>query len=238
MNLHYSYLFSRKTYYIMLSLVLVYLIGVTYFSRFYLSEAELLFDREFYNNEYMLESINLGKIMIVLFNFVLITNSFVFNKYDYFLISRKPRKKVIFSKIFIVFIISTIYTFMLVILLYLIPSFLTPYMLPDNFFIIARLLAVFSAYYLALFTFIIIIFKHIYFLFFSFAGFLVSFLSSEFLIEKNQSSSFNAFISLLFPDITRFINFGYDFLYGSIFVLSLTICLILVSIKHYTICDI
>lgn len=222
----------------MLSMVLIFLIGVIYFSRFYLGNAELLFDKAYYYNEYYMESLNLAKMMIVLFNFVLVTNSFVFNKYDYFLITRKSRKEVIISKVFILLILSILYTFIIMFMFFLIPLFLTPYMRIFDFFDITKLMMVFSVYYLTLFIFFIIIFKHIYILFFSFSGYLISFLSSELLIKKSETSFFNSFISVFFPDIINYYVYGYDFLYGSIFVMSLTIILLLVIIKNYTTFDI
>lgn len=238
-KVHYNYLFSYRMLYILLSLGAIFLIVCLYFSRFYIDNELLMFDANFYQNEYMFEAFNIAKILIVLFAFLQTVYAYVLNKYDYFLVVRASRKKVFLSKVIVLYFIATIFITICYLILFIIPLYLTPYFSTSTVSIgILLKMLLFGYVYNTLFIMTITITKHVFGLFLVFTGFIISFISNDLEPIKENVTNFNKVSNIIFPDIIQYTNVGYDFLYGSIFVIALTLLYVSVGILVYQYTDI
>lgn len=239
MKVHTQYLFSFKMLYMMLGIQTLFLLSCLYFSRFYLSKEELIFDAMYYQSEYMFEAVNILKILVIMFCLLVTINAFVIHKYDYFLIVRIDRKKVMISKILVLMGMVLLFVFMNYLMLLVIPLYLTPYfsLSHSNVLLFAKL-CLLGVLYLSIFMVVYLLFKHLLPLFIILTGYMISFLGNELSPLKEDSNGYQRVISLIFPDIIEYQSIGYDFLYGSVIILALTLIYMLVSVLVYNSTDI
>ncbi len=236
-KLHFYYLFSWKVFYISSIIILISLVSFTYFSSFYLEYDLLKFNQLYYHDEYYFESINYIKIVIVLFNMFLIINSFIINKYDTLLLSRRSRLTVITSKILSVNIISIIFTFILYLSFLVTGMFLTPYMkISYNDLILIGDIIIFGVVYLMMFIFIYGFNKGIYSLLIIVVGYFISDITIEYFVSKDSITGFSKILNLVFINLGYYSDEGYSLYYGKtwgiILYLSLFVTCIVYYLKH------
>lgn len=233
-KLHFHYLFSWRVFYIASIIILISQVCFIYFSSFYLEYDLLIFNQEYYLEEYYFESINYIKIVIVLFNMFLIINSFLLNKYDILLLSRRNRLIVISSKILSVSIISIVFTTILYTSFLVTGLFLTPYMeVAYNDLLIIGDIIIFGIVYLMLYIFIYGFNKGIYSLLIIVVGYFISDITIEYFVTKDSITGFSKILNLVFINIGYYTDEGYSLYYGKTWGIILYLLLFLVCIVYY-----
>jgi len=233
-KLHFYYLFSWKTLYISLGLIGISIISFLLFSHFYLALDLLVFNARYYQEEYYFESINFLKINIIIYNLFLIINSFFLNKYDNFLIIRKPKKTVIITKILTLLLGSNALMLIFYLLFLIIGLYLTPYMHVSikDLAILGDLL-IFSSVYLLGYIVVALYAKTIYSLLPVIVGFMISDLSTDYYLSKKSVSLSTKLINLLFISISNYSETGYSFYYGKVYGIILFSGLFIVVYVKY-----
>ena len=225
-SLHFHYLFSWKVFYITALILILSTICFLYFSNFYLDYDLLLFNRKYYFEEYYFESISLIKIIVILFNMFIVINSFIINKYDLLLISRRSRKEVIVSKVLSLLIINNGFSIILFLLFLVTGMFLTPYMsitiLDLN--LLGDIL-IFGSIYQMIYILVYFSNKTIYALILVIVGYFISDIVTDSFILKENVTSFSKFLNIIFVNVNYYTNEGYSLLFGK--TMGITVFMIL-----------
>ena len=233
-RLHFSYLFSKKILVSSTILLLVSLISLLLFSKFYLDYELLLFNSVFYNEEYYFESINYLKIVIVLFNMFLVINGFALNNYDIFLLVRRNKKQIITSKVITLLIGSSVLIVILYLIFLIIGLLLTPYMVVNitNLKLLLDLL-IFGSVYLLIFISVYLFSGVIYSILLVIIGFFISDLSLDYDIYHHNASLITKITNLVFVNIGYFTDTGYSMYYSPLYGLIISIIVFLVILDKY-----
>ena len=233
-KLHFYYLFSWKVFYISFIILVICLVCFLFFSNFYLNYDLLLFNKNYYLEDYYFESINFIKIIIIMFNLFLIINGFIVNNYDVVLLTRRSKKDVIISKVLSISVISIIFTVLLYQSFLVTGLFLTPYMnigLID--FSICADLVVFGLIYLHLYILAYTLSKGIYSLLVVIIGYFVSDITIEYYILKDSVTTFSKVINVVFVNVSYYSDSGYGLLYSKTSGIIVIAMLFLVIIYSY-----
>jgi len=233
-KLHFYYLFSWKTIYITLGLVVVSIISFLIFSKFYLDVDLLLFDSEYYKNQYYFESLNYIKLNIIIYNMFLVINGFSLNKYDLFLLVRRSKKQVITSKIIVLLLGNGVLITFFYSLFLIIGLFLTPYMnVTKNDLMIFFDLVIFGGVYLLIFIVVYLHSGSIYSLLIVIIGFFISDLTVDYNALRSNASTIVKVINLVFVSIGNYQEIGYSLFYGKIYgIILLELLFIIVFLKY------
>lgn len=238
-KLHFSYSYSWKTIYIILIIFGISILSFVFLSNFYLDHSTLIFNREYYQDEYVYSSLTLIKIFILLQAMYTVINGFVINKYDVYLVIRRNRTSVISSKVISMVIGIMVFTTILYVLMNIIGLFLTPYFIFTRDYIDLFFdLIIFSVLYTLLNTILIIIVKNMYSLLLVFILYFISNISIEYLVIKSELSVFSKMLNLIFTDVGFYKEIGYDLFYSNLYYLSLCIVLFEVILVIYNKSDI
>lgn len=238
-KLHFYYLYSWKVIYVSFILILISIVSYLLFSKFYLDYDLLVFNREYYLEEYYFESINYLKIILVMFNLFIVINSFILNKYDIFLLIRISKKQVIVSKIVTLFIGSTIFTLILYLLFIITGLFLTPYMRVSIVDLsILGDLVIFGGVYLLIYSLIYFYNKGIYSLLIVVIGYFISDITIEYYVIKSSVSDVSKLINLIFINVGYYQDEGYSLYYGKMWGIILLISLFIGIVSLYKKMDI
>ena len=217
-----------------LILILITVISSSLFSRFYLDIDMLIFDAEYYHEEYYFESINYFKFIIIIYNLFLVINAFAFNKYDLFLLIRRSKKHIISSKIITLSIGSTVLIIIFYLIFIITGLYLTPYMkisLMD--LMILGDLVIFGGVYLLIYITVFLYSGSIYSLLLIVVGFFLSDLTVDYDSLRSSASIMAKGINLLFISIGNYKDIGYSMYYGKTYGLVLLVTLfVMISYKY------
>lgn len=233
-KLHLSYLYTWKIIYIILILLIISTISFVFLSNFYLDNNELVFNKDYYQNEYVFSGVTLIKILVLLQSMYIVINGFVINKYDTYLVLRKERYLVILSKVISMIFGIIIFTTFLYLLMNIIGLFLTPFYtlnLTDLSLLIDLIL--FGILYTLLYILFIITIKNMFSLLFVFVLYFISNISLEYLTIKSDLSVFSKLINLVFTDIGYYKDIGYDLFYSNVYYSALIFVLFELIIVIY-----
>ena len=224
--LHFQYLFSWKVFYITSLILLLATICFLYFSNFYLDYDLLLFNKQYYSEEYYFESISLIKIIVVLFNMFIVINSFILNKYDLLLISRRSKKEVIISKTLSLLIINNGFSIILYLLFLVTGMFLTPYMNISKLDLsLLGDILIFGSIYQMIYILVYVANKTIYALILVIVGYFISDIVTDSFIVKENVTSFSKILNIVFVNVNYYTNEGYSMLFGK--TVGITVFIIL-----------
>lgn len=234
LKIHYKYLFSNRLFiilYIMLTFILVLSI---YFSRFYYTKSDLVFNKAYYQIEYLLEMSNFLKITILLFIIINLIISYEFSKYDYFFLTRVSRKTFYLSKLLIFQVINAMYLVNAILIVYIIPLFLSE-IIDKTVIRFSTLLyfLIFTLFYSNILLLIFQLGKHVSYTLIGFGFYLLLFINSEFLVIKEDVNVIYKTLSLLLIDLSIYDSTHFESYYSLVYYLSLTTIFLLVNISVF-----
>ncbi|PAT01730.1 hypothetical protein CI105_04380 [Candidatus Izimaplasma bacterium ZiA1] len=231
--------FSKKTYYISLGMIVINSLLFIYFSSFTTNIHELLINQSNYYNEYISECISFLKLELIVLIVFMIIDCFNKNNYDYFLLNKTYRSRVIISKITAIYIVIILILLVNYLLFLLIPLVLTPYFYVNNVLVILFIrLLIFCLYYLLLGIIFYLVFKSIYGLLMFFTLYMVTYTINGFLENINDVKGFKVVYSIFFPELFYSINNQYIFLFKEYIILSLIFLLSTITLSMYNSTDI
>jgi len=166
-------------------------------------------------------------------------DSFYKNNYDYFLLNKTSRTKVIIGKITALCCISFGLLLINYLLFLIVPLIITPYFYVSKTLIVLffRLL-IFCLYYLILSVIFFMVFKSIYGLLLFFIMYLVTYTINGNLENISDTSAFKVVYSFLFPELFFNSKMEYIFLFKEYIILSLIFLLSTITLSMYNSTDI
>lgn len=220
--LHINYLLSEKVF-----LFTVFLIGTASIFLLYsagVSETDttLLFYQEFYAKELIIEMLNFGKILFIVYLLFMMIMGYVIHQYDVIILNRVGVIKLKVSKVcammFFVFYLITIYFMIFVI----IGIYITPYMRVSSIFItFYGDLLFFGFFYTVVFAYLYEISKHLLGLIGGFLFYLFVFIGSVDDLKKEEVSKGMKYVYRFLLDLGYYQGEGVSFYYDKSYYLAL-----------------
>lgn len=232
LNLQYQFLYTKKIKLITLTLFVLTSIVLILQSNLCTNQSDFDIHRKIYLDDFIYNGLNLIKIILVIYIMLSSVYAFYIGNYDGFLLNRYSRKKIVFTKLIIITCLNMIISLSLM-MFYLILWRLIGIGIETD--VILKLLSNFSLflmYYTVIFSLLIIIFDNLFIIILPFIGYLLSNLSVDYGVSIKELSTTSKLVHLIFPDLL-FINRSFDYIYGGIFVLSMVVTFLSLSIAVY-----
>lgn len=237
LKLQYNFILTKKVRLISAILIALTWIVLILQSGLLEDNSYLLYNREVLITSFIYDGFNIIKIVAVLYSMLLAIYVMYLNKYDVFIVTRKSRMKVIFSKILVIVILEILFVLYLFIVYGIIWGLLDSSVTIGEMNIYLLHITILSIYYALLNIALIIIFSSIFIVIIPFIGYLISNLSMDYGISIKELDNSSKFLNLFFPDLLIF-NQEICFVYGILTIVDISILILVLIIIKYKIDDI
>jgi len=234
--LHINYLLSEKVF-----LFTVFLIGLASLFLLYsagVSEAEstLMFYQSFYQKEFVIEMLNFGKILVMVYLLFMMIIGYVVHQYDVIILNRVGIVKLKLSKI-VAMMIFVSYLMTLYFMVFVIVSvYITPYMKVGKEMVELYLdFLFFGVFYTVMFAYLYEISKHLLGLIGGFLFYILLFIGSTDDAKKEEVSKLMKWMYRFFIDLCYYEKEGATFFYdkGYYVILILVVGLVVFFLRKH-----
>ncbi|MGS0972874.1 MAG: hypothetical protein ACVCEJ_06555 [Candidatus Izemoplasmataceae bacterium] len=221
-RLHINYLLSEKVFLFTIFLIGLSSIFLLYSANVGVSESTMMFYQEYYTKQLMIEMLNFGKILVIVYLLFMMIMGYVIHQYDVMILNRVGIIKLKCSKMlamwFFVLYLITIYFMIFVI----IGVYITPFMVISNqYFVIYGEFLFFGFFYTMVFVYLYEISKHLLGLIAGFMFYLIVFIGSVDDIQKEDVSKGMQYLYRILLDLGYYQGEGVGFYYDKIYYLAL-----------------
>jgi hypothetical protein len=213
-ELHINYLMSEKVFRFSVFFIALAVLYLLYASGVEEANSTLLFYEQFYEREFIIEMVNFGKLLSMIYLLFMMIIGYVMHQYDVIILNRVSIMKLKLSKGFTILLLVSYLMTIYVMVFVIISLYLVPYMVIDQTIITLYFdLLFFVFFYTVLFVYLYEMSRHLLGFIIGFLLYFILFIGSVNQIKKEHVNVVMKVLYRVGLDLGYYEKDGFDFYY-------------------------